>query len=165
MDATCSPIADWAAGKKAEKIEIWLTRFVRSAGVILFVTSLSKIISTHGHSKILQVEDPILHMSFSHLILLAGIIELMISAICLWTKNLKIGLATITWIAAVFTVYRSSLVYIHWHKACPCLGNLTDVLHISPDVASQFMIIITGYLLGGSIIGWTLLTFKNNDTL
>jgi hypothetical protein len=38
----------------------------------------------------------------------------------------------------------------NYHKPCPCLGNLTDALHISPQTDNPLVKIILGYLLIGS---------------
>jgi len=47
-------------------------------------------------------------------------------------------------------VYRLGLWWMHWHRPCSCLGNLTDALHISPQVADNVMKVLLAYLLIGS---------------
>ena len=56
----------------------------------------------------------------------------------------------VVWLATSFLVYRIGLVWVGYKKPCPCLGNLTDALHIPPQTADTAMKIILAYLLIGS---------------
>lgn len=124
--------------------------FVIFAPVILVVAGLAKFASAFGQSKLLAVPDPLTGISFGHLMLAVGVLELVIASICLWSKSLKLKLVLIAWLATNFLIYRIGLWWIGWHKPCSCLGNLTDALHISPQTADTAMKIILAYLLIGS---------------
>ena len=49
------------------------------------------------------------------------------------------------------TTYRIGLWWIGWQKPCSCLGNLTDALHISPQVADNVMKGLLAFMLIGSV--------------
>lgn len=124
---------------------------VFSAGIILLITGLSKIISACGHAKILDINDPIFSITFRSLMLAAGGIELGVAGMCLLTTKFRLSLGLVTWIATVFLIYRFGLWFIHWQRPCPCLGNLTDLLHVSPKAAGLLMAAVAIYLFAGSI--------------
>ncbi|HEY5298233.1 MAG TPA: hypothetical protein VIK59_09925 [Verrucomicrobiae bacterium] len=127
---------------------------VFSFGMILFVAGVAKIWSSFGNSKLLATPDPIVGISFSRLMLVAGLVELCVALIC-WRCNCRaknIGLAAflVAWLSTSFLGYRLGMWWMHWKRPCNCLGNLTDALHISPQTADTAMKIILAYLLIGS---------------
>jgi hypothetical protein len=124
--------------------------FVRSATVILAVTGVAKVWTAFAPMKLLAVADPIMGISFGHLMLVVGVVELVIASICLFGKSQTLKLGLIAWLATNFVVYRFGLWWMGWHKPCSCLGNLTDALHISPQLADNIMKVILAYLLLGS---------------
>ena len=124
--------------------------FISSAAAILVVTGAAKVWGGLGHTKILAVADPITGISFGHLMLAVGILELAIAGVCLFGKSQKLSLGLIAWLATNFVVYRLGLWWMGWKKPCNCLGNLTDALHISPQLADNIMKVILAYLLIGS---------------
>ena len=124
--------------------------FVVSAALILALTGLAKCWTAFGQARILANADPFLGLSFGHLMLIVGVLELVIASTCFLAKSKKFKLALIALLATNFLVYRIGLLWIGWHKPCSCLGNLTDVLHIRPHVADAAMKIILAYLLIGS---------------
>ena len=125
----------------------WL---VSSWGAVFFITGISKVWSAFDGSKILLMPDPITGLQFRHLMLIIGIVELILFAVCLsWKAN------TVTRIIiAVFTTnllaYRLGLWWLGWHSPCDCLGNIIDALHISPQLADNIMKGVLAYLLIGS---------------
>jgi hypothetical protein len=118
--------------------------------MLLFVTAAAKLISSFGNAKILEQPEPILGISFRCLFWIVGIIELLVSFFCFFCKCLWVRLGLIAWLATNFLGYRITLDLIGYHRPCLCLGNLTDALHISPQMASVAMEIILLYLLIGS---------------
>ena len=82
--------------------------------------------------------------------LVLGMAEIAIALLCFFGKSQKLALGLVAWLATNFVVYRLGLMWIGYHKPCSCLGNLTDALHISPNIADTAMKIILGYLLLGS---------------
>lgn len=146
------------AGGKAARWSKW---FVLSAGGILLVTGLAKVTSAFGTAQVLQIADPIVGISLGHLMLLAGILELAVAGVCLFTSKQNLGLGLTAWLATCFLAYRAGLWYMDWQKPCNCLGNLTDVLHIPPHAADVAMKIVLAYLLAGSY-GSLLCLWKSN---
>jgi hypothetical protein len=129
--------------------------FVVSSGCIFLVTSLAKIISALGRANILNFGDPIFGISFRHVMLIMGIWELVISAICLFANNRKLQLFTISWLASCFLVYRFGLWFVGWTRPCPCLGGFYDAIHVSSGLANLinksiiFYLLVGGYWLSG----------------
>ncbi len=124
--------------------------FIDSAGVLLTVTSCAKLISGFGNARILSNIDPILWMTFQHVFWIVGAAELGVALVCFFGKPLIFKAGLVALLATNVLFYRAGLVLIGYHRPCPCLGNLTDALHISPDFADMTMKIILVYLLIGS---------------
>ncbi|MEI2725877.1 MAG: hypothetical protein V9H26_20885 [Verrucomicrobiota bacterium] len=124
--------------------------FVLSAGSILAITGIAKIWSGLGNSKFLAVVDPIIGIKFGQLMLLVGLAEIVIALVCFFSKRQTLALGLVAWMSTNFVVYRLGLWWMHWHRPCNCLGNLTDALHISPQTADNIMKALLAYLLIGS---------------
>jgi hypothetical protein len=130
-----------------EAVKKW---FCFSAAAIFFTTGVAKISAAWGDVPVLQRYDPILGISFTHLMLVAGVLELMVASFCLFVKSRIVSIIAIAWLAAYLATYRLGLWWIGWHRPCPCLGNLTDAIHVSPQRADNIMNGILAYLLVGS---------------
>jgi hypothetical protein len=139
--------------------------FILSAGCILLITGLAKIISAFGKAEILNYNDPLFGISFKHLMLLVGIIELVISAICLLCKWARLQVGLLALLATNLWAYRIGLLCVGYHRPCSCMGNLTDVLHVSPWVADSMMKTVLAYLLIGSYgaLFWTWVGNQNRN--
>jgi hypothetical protein len=124
--------------------------FILMSGIVLGTTAIAKIISAFGTQMFLLQLDPLLGLSFCHLLLLAGAVELAIACLCLFTNKLKLNALLIAWLSTSFALYRAGLWAINWRRPCHCLGNLTDALHIQPQTADTAMKIILAYLFIGS---------------
>jgi len=124
--------------------------FVWSAGILFAITGLAKVFSATGSARALDVADPIIGIPFRHLLLAVGLLELFIAFFCLFTDKRQFSLLAVAWLATNFVVYRVGLWWIGWHRPCGCLGNLTDLLGISPHTADTIMKIVLVYLLVGS---------------
>ena len=148
-----------------DKREKWIKWFIISTGSILCVTGLVKIISIHGDAKILELSDPIFQISFRHLMSVTGNLELIISAFCFFGKKTVLQIGVIAWLATVFLLYRIGLIAVGYRRPCPCLGNLTDTLHISPQAANTTAKIFLAYLLVGSCCSLFYLVRRNASTL
>lgn len=125
--------------------------FLYFAGVVLAVTASAKFISAAGSSRILDRPGPILQIPFRAVFMLSGFIECGIAVMCI-TPNRKtvVQAASVAWLATTFVFYRFGLFWVHYHRPCPCLGNLTDAIHIPPQTADTAMKLILAYLLIGS---------------
>lgn len=124
--------------------------FVASAGGLLLITSAAKIISSMGTAEVLQLNDPILLVTFRHLFWFVGTIELIVAIVCFSTYKMEFKISLLAWIATNFLYYRTGLLLLGYHKPCSCLGNFTEVLHIPEQTADAAMKIIFTYLLIGS---------------
>ena len=124
--------------------------FLLSAGAVLCVTGIAKVWSALGSSKFLEVVDPIVGIKFGHLMLAVGVTENVMALVCFFSKRQTLALALVAWISTSFMVYRLGLWWMDWHRPCSCLGNLTDALHIPPQVADNIMKAVLTYLLIGS---------------
>jgi hypothetical protein len=128
----------------------WLKGFFYSAGVILLITALAKLLSAGGSARILSQSDPIFKISFRWLLTIVGIFELAVAAFCFFANRLRAQATVLAWLGTNFVFYRFSLFWIGYHKPCPCLGQLTDVLHVSPQIADGALKCILTYLIFGS---------------
>jgi hypothetical protein len=135
--------------------------FVRSAGVLLLITALAKLISGVGSAPILQWRDPVLNVPFRYLFFALGGIEFLVAMICFRGKNVRIQTALVAWLSTNFIIYRLGLLWVGYHKLCSCLGNLTDALNIQPQTADAIMKTILCYLLIGSYVGSFVLWKEN----
>jgi hypothetical protein len=126
--------------------------FLFSAGALLLITALAKLISASGGVHILKTSDPVLYLSFRHVFRVVGSIELVVALVCFFGKRPGLQTALVAWLATSFLLYRVGLLLVGYHKPCSCagLGNLTDALHISPQTADTAMKTILAYLLIGS---------------
>jgi hypothetical protein len=124
--------------------------FVNVGGGILALTGLAKAFSAIGPARALDTADPLIGIPFRQLLLLVGLAELFIAFFCLFTDRRRLSLLAVAWISTNFLVYRLGLWFIGWHRPCGCMGNLTDLLHISPHAADTIMKGVLAYLLVGS---------------
>ncbi len=124
--------------------------FLFSAATILAITGGAKIWTAFSATKLLAAADPITGFSFGHLMLGAGLVELVTVGVCLFSRSQQLSLALIAWLTTIFLVYRIGFWWVGWHRPCRCMGNLTDALHIPPQTADTVMKIILAYLLIGS---------------
>jgi hypothetical protein len=127
-----------------------MKRFLIPAGSALAVTGLAKAFSAIGPARALDIADPLIGIPFRQLLLVVGLLELFIAFSCLFTERRRFSLLAVAWMSTNFLMYRLGLWFIGWHRPCRCMGNLTDLLHISPQVADNLMRGVLAYLLVGS---------------
>lgn len=123
---------------------------VISFGIVLAITGLAKVAASWGSSPALDVLDPLLTIKFKHLLVVVGAIEAIIGFSCLRSRARSSSALLVAWLATNLLVYRLGLWFIDWRRPCGCLGNLTDLLHISPQLADNTMKGMLAYLLVGS---------------
>jgi hypothetical protein len=126
--------------------------YIFSAAIILLITGLAKIVSASGWVRFLNSNDTILGITFRHLMLFVGFFELIISIICLYTTKRTLSLSLVAWISTAFAAYRLGLWLIGWQRPCACMGNLTNALHIPPQIVDNIMKVILIYLIIGSYL-------------
>ena len=117
---------------------------------LLAITGIAKVWSGLGNSKFLAVVDPIIGIKFGTLMLVVGVAEIVIAGVCFFRKRQTLALGLVAWMSTNFVVYRLGLWWMDWKKPCSCLGNLTDAVHISPQLADNIMKVVLAFLLVGS---------------
>jgi hypothetical protein len=128
----------------------FLKWFAITAGGTLSISGIAKVWSGLGSSKFLAVVDPIIGIKFGQLLLLVGLAEIVIALVCFFSKRQTLALGLVAWMSTNFVVYRLGLWWTNWKRPCGCLGNLTEALHISPEIADNIMKVLLAYLLLGS---------------
>ncbi len=103
-----------------------------------------------GQARILVVPDPVIGIELGHLLPVVGTAEVVIALACFFSERQLLLNVLLAWLATSFVVYRIGLLWMGWHRPCSCLGNLTDAIHISPQVADNVMKGVLVYLLIGS---------------
>lgn len=124
--------------------------FIWSSAWVLAITGCAKLISAFGDAAALDATDPVLDLPFRYLLMSAGQIELTVSFLCVTRSRRNQALLAVAWVATNCAIYRLGLTLLHWHRPCGCLGNLTEVLHISPILADKAMKVVLVYLVVGS---------------
>lgn len=124
--------------------------FIYSAGILFLATAIAKLISASGSARILQTPDPVFSISFRNVFWIVGTLEFIVALVCFFSRRMGLQAGLVVWLASSFLAYRLNLLWIGWHRPCPCMGNLTDALHIAPQTADTAMKIVLGYLLVGS---------------
>jgi len=131
--------------------------FIISAGVILSITGIAKIWSSLGQARILVVPDPLVGIELGHLLSLVGMLEIGIALACIFSKRQLVLVGLVACLSTNCVVYRAGLLWIGWHRPCRCLGNLTDAIHVSPQVADNVIKGMLAYLFIGSYTAMFLL--------
>jgi len=119
--------------------------------MVLLITGVAKVVSATGNSRVLDSFDPIFGLSFRHLLLSVGLLELTVSAICLLHRRISLALILVAWLASNFLLYRAGLWLMDWNQPCNCLGGLTDAIHLSPKAAETVGEFLCLYLFAGSL--------------
>jgi hypothetical protein len=127
----------------------WPKWFIVSSGAILLVTGLAKVASAFGNAKFLDLPDPVMGIPFRYFLPVVGIVELFVGVICLFGSRPKLCMGLVLWLAMDFVGYRAGAWLVGWEGACPCMGSLTDVLHLSTQTADLIMRGVLAYLLAG----------------
>lgn len=125
--------------------------FIKSAAAMLLSTALAKLYSATGNAKILDITDALLPMSIRQLLCLLGVVELAIVAVLLSRKSEITKLIYVAWLAGNFALYRVGSLFLAVGKPCPCLGSVTEKLHLNQFIVERFLSISVVYLLFGSI--------------
>ena len=125
-----------------------MPKFFRiSIVLILAVAGGAKVWSAFGSAKLLVIQDPLLDLKFGHLMFIIGALELSVASILLLSKLRAMPTVLVAWLASSVLAYRLGLWLIGWRRPCSCLGNLTDAIHISPQLADNVMKGLLAYLL------------------
>lgn len=128
-----------------------LKMFALFVGGALFFIGLAEILGAFGRSEVLGLADPIFGISFRHLMLVTGIIQLAISLILLFTDRRLLGLGLAAWITANFLVFRIGLWSMGWHHSS---GFMFGSLGLSPPTTDVLTSLVSLFLLVGAGVAW-----------
>lgn len=118
-------------------------RLMRSAGVILILVAILKLLSAFTHIRQLSEPDPVLgFVSVRGMLLLAGQIELFIGVIIALQPQSWCARYGLLAMCATFTIYRGVGVYSGTGEPCRCLGRASDWLHLTPQQADHFALVL-----------------------
>ena len=127
--------------------------FLRIATWLVFCVGIAKVASSSGHNPVLDKSDPLLLISFRHVFWSTGICELLIASYCAFGSKPDAKLLLLAWLSTVFAIYKIGLTIIGYQGECPCLGSLTEAIHISGKSARAISNLILLFLLIGSYAG------------
>jgi hypothetical protein len=125
-------------------------RFLQIAGVVLLLTACAKLFSAFGSAPILSLHDPILRLPYRMVFVIGGIVELLVGLACIVGRRTVLQAGLLASLATVFITYRIGLYVLGESALCPCLGSLTDAIHLSASVADLGLKITLGALSIGS---------------
>ena len=126
--------------------------YLWSASGILLLLSSAKWISAFGTARLLTVNDPILPVfSVKSVVIIAASLELVVGVFVLSSFGLEKRLASLVMLGFAFAGYRISLLVFGVGDPCPCLGSLTEWLHLSNRAASGLSLLALTYLLVPSL--------------
>jgi hypothetical protein len=121
-----------------------------TAGGLLCLTGLAKVISALGSSQVLALSNPIFFVQNRVVFAVVGAIELAVGLYCLKAQNIMARAIPIAFLATDFLVYRFGLWWVGYQKPCSCMGSFTDAIHLSATAANQIMQGVLVYLLAVS---------------
>jgi hypothetical protein len=133
--------------------------FTASAVLILAITAVLKVLAASGKARILAQPDPLLvFFSTRQTMISAALLELAVVGLILWERDRLRQVALVAWIGTVFLVYRAGLWWVGHEGACPCLGNVTRSIGLSPTMEDLGVKVLLGYLVLGSycVVIWEL---------
>jgi len=146
----------WVAIVKLRTIQMRInmaravTYFLRSVGILLFITAAAKLASSFGAAPILNLRDPIFGLSFRTIFIIAGSVELILALWCFFGGHVLLKTMSVAALSCSIVAYRLSLGWIGYHRPCHCLGDFTDMLRIPEETADTIMKFVLGYFLAGS---------------
>lgn len=109
-----------------------------SAGGALFFVGLAEVLGAFDPAQSLNLADPIWGVSFRHLMLTFGVVQVAVSLVLLFTNWRPLGLGLAAWLAANFLIFRIGLVSADWRHST---GFMVGWLGFSPPMMD---IIATG---------------------
>lgn len=136
--------------RSSNRVTKWARLFLVSAALLLCITGVAKVVSALGTAPVLAKPDPIFGIRFDHLFMVVGVIELVIAVFCLIPASHKLALGLVAVLSIDFLGYRAGLWLTRFQGYCPCLGTLTQAIHLSPHRANLLTRIVLIYLMIGS---------------
>src|SRR5437016_1165685 len=114
--------------------------FSRTVAAILLITAAAKLYSALGSTAILKYPDPLFGFANRYVMLLASAAEIVIALILLRSfVSPRTKYVSVLWLACTFMIYHVAKSILHVGTPCPCLGTLTQRLHLTPATADTIL--------------------------
>jgi hypothetical protein len=134
---------------KIGNVEKW---FQISVMILLAITAGSKLWSATGSAKILNYQNELFLIPNRYVMLSSACVEILIVACLATIRSLATKLYLCAVLATAFCLYKLIMHSIGSRAPCPCLGTLTDRLHLQPETVAVFLNGFVLYMLFGSLI-------------
>ena len=128
----------------------WPAWFALAAGGILALAGVNDLLDCLQTTQVLDLGDPLLGIPFRYLLFLAGLVELVVAWLCLFTNKKVLSLRLIVFLVVGYASYRIGLWTIGWPHPWPLVGGLTGELNVSPLVADSLLAAASLFLFLGS---------------
>jgi hypothetical protein len=136
-----------------------------SSGILLGITGLIKVLSSFGSVPLLLEFDPVFELRNSVFYQVTGCLEIFICILLLSKCAGFVKALILLSLCTCFSLYRFGLAWMGVRKACPCLGNLTGWLGMSPHAAHVLATVILVYLSVGSVAFLVFRVIRNRGEL
>ncbi len=123
--------------------------FFNVSVVMLVVTALAKLYSAAGSARILQVRDPLLHLGYRPVMILAALLEITAAVFLFRSRSESRRSLVLFWLSANFIWYHVGVHLLGVHF-CPCLGQLSDSLPLPKGLADVILPVLLLYWFLGS---------------
>ena len=104
---------------------------LRTAGVLLCMTGVVKLISAFGSARVLQTTDGVFGVRNDLLFAVVGVIEILLGVTIARKRDALCRSVCLWGISACFVIYRFGLWWLGDNAPCHCLGNVTDWLSLN----------------------------------
>jgi len=119
------------------------TLLLRTAGTLLLVIGVVKVVSAFSGVRYLAEPDPVLwYLSNRFVLLGAGLTELGLSTVLLLKPQQWYARQALLALCTTFAVYRVGLYSLPTRPPCPCLGRASDWLHLTPQQADLVALVL-----------------------
>lgn len=124
--------------------------FLLSVTIILFAAAMVKLSGATAKAHILDQHDPMLFLSNRAIFRLVATAELLLSAYLLVGRDQKTKLFLIAGYSTICVLYRVELQVTGVPNLFSCIGNLIEVVSISPRFVDRITVTLLGWMLFGS---------------
>lgn len=139
--------------------------FLRTAFVFLLLTCITKLISVGGGAPYLDQADPILQIPNRLFMLLAAALELVGIWSILYIRKASIPPLVVGILGAEFLAYRVASLLGQYPTPCPCLGSMTEWLHLPQRSVDNMLWAVAAWLCVGGFISFSrALRRENGDS-
>ncbi len=133
----------------ADTLRCW---FAKSAGSLLLLTGVAKLLAWFGSAAILALRDPVFGITNRSLMVGVGGLEAAIGLVMLGSRSGQRAYWLAAWCGGNFLLYRVLAKLLHAGAPCPCLGTVTQHLPLSARTVEVLLCCIIAYLIAGSLV-------------